>query len=83
MKIKSTLEDSLDTRGDDHVSSAEDTPLRKDAFVLNDDEKIERIRENIREVMLTLGLDLDDDSLKGTPDRVAKMFVNISMVRCW
>jgi len=75
MKDKSTLEEQFEELGNDHVSSAEDTPLRKDAFVLSDDEKIDRIRENIREVMLTLGLDLDDDSLKGTPNRVAKMFV--------
>ena len=75
MKIDNTLEKHFEEMGDDHVSASEDTPLRDDAFVLNDEEKIERIRENIREVMLTLGLDLDDDSLKGTPDRVAKMFV--------
>ncbi len=75
MKNKSTIEEQFEAMGNDHVSSAEDTPLRKDAFVLSDTEKIARIRENIREVMLTLGLDLDDDSLKGTPNRVAKMFV--------
>ncbi|NHF57968.1 GTP cyclohydrolase I FolE [Flavobacteriaceae bacterium TP-CH-4] len=75
MKIKSTLEEHFEEIGNDHVSASEDTPLRDDAFILTDDEKIARIRENIREVMLTLGLDLDDDSLKGTPDRVAKMFV--------
>ncbi len=75
MKMKSTLEEHFEGMENEHVSSAEDTPLREDAFVLTDDEKIERIRGNIREVMLTLGLDLDDDSLKGTPTRVAKMFV--------
>ncbi|MBM1106266.1 GTP cyclohydrolase I FolE [Aurantibacter crassamenti] len=75
MKIDNTLKEQFEEIGDDHVSSSEDTPLRADAFVLTDDEKIERIRENIREVMLTLGLDLDDDSLQGTPNRVAKMFV--------
>ena len=75
MKDKSTLEEQFEDLGNDHVSASEDTPMRKDAFVLSDTEKIERIRENIREVMLTLGLDLDDDSLKGTPNRVAKMFV--------
>lgn len=75
MKIDSTLEKEFEEMGNDHVSASEGTPMRDDAFVLNDEEKIERIRENIREVMLTLGLDLDDDSLKGTPDRVAKMFV--------
>jgi len=75
MKMDSTLEKQFEEMGKDHISTSENTPLRDDAFVLNDDEKIERIRENIREVMLTLGLNLDDDSLKGTPDRVAKMFV--------
>lgn len=76
MKIKGTLEDHFEQLGDDHISSSEETPLRKDAFVLGDDEKITRIKDNVREIMLTLGLDLEDDSLKGTPNRVAKMFVN-------
>ena len=61
--------------GEDHSSAAEDTPLRDDAFELDDSEKIARIRGSVHEIMLTLGLDLEDDSLKGTPDRVAKMFV--------
>jgi len=76
MKIDSTLKEHFEEMGDEHVSSSEDTPLRNDAFVLNDEEKIKRIKENVREIMLTLGLDLDDDSLKGTPNRVAKMFVS-------
>lgn len=76
MKIDSELEEHIEEMGNDHVASSEDTPLRKDAFVLDDTEKIVRIKENVREIMLTLGLDLDDDSLHGTPDRVAKMFVN-------
>jgi len=75
MKIKSSLEDHFEAVGDDHVSSAEDTPMRSDAFVLTDQEKIERIEESVRDIMLTLGLDLDDDSLNGTPKRVAKMYV--------
>jgi len=75
MKLDSTLEEHFEDMGNDHVSSAEDTPLRDDAFVLEDAEKIERIKANVREIMLTLGLDLDDDSLSGTPNRVAKMFV--------
>ena len=75
MKIDNALEKHFEELGDDHVSAAEDTPLRKDAFVLSDEEKIERIRGSVNEIMLTLGLDLDDDSLKGTPNRVAKMFV--------
>ncbi|MEX0287884.1 MAG: GTP cyclohydrolase I FolE [Flavobacteriaceae bacterium] len=75
MKFDSTLEERFEAMGNDHVSSSENTPLRQDAFVLTDEEKIARIRENVREIMLTLGLDLEDDSLKGTPDRVAKMYV--------
>ncbi|PXX29123.1 GTP cyclohydrolase I [Arenibacter sp. ARW7G5Y1] len=76
MKIDNALEKHFEELGDDHVSAAEDTPLRKDAFVLSDEEKIARIRGSVNEIMLTLGLDLEDDSLKGTPNRVAKMFVN-------
>ncbi len=75
MKTEGTLEDHFEQIGEDHISSSEETPLRKDAFVLSDEEKIKRINTNVREIMLTLGLDLDDDSLKGTPNRVAKMFV--------
>ncbi len=75
MKIDDTLKEHFEEMGNDHVSAAEDTPLRADAFVLSDEEKIERIKENVRAILLTLGLDLDDDSLKGTPDRVSKMFV--------
>lgn len=76
MKVDRSLEKRIGEIGDDHFSVSEDTPLREDAFVLSDEEKIERIRENVREIMLTLGLDLEDDSLGGTPGRVAKMFVN-------
>ena len=75
MKLEQTLEEQFEDRGNDHVGSAQDTPLRQDAFVLEDAEKIKRIEGNVREILLTLGLDLDDDSLKGTPKRVAKMFV--------
>ncbi|MFT6369272.1 MAG: GTP cyclohydrolase I [Maribacter sp.] len=75
MKTEGRFEDHFEQIGEDHISSSEETPLRKDAFVLSDEEKIARINANVREIMLTLGLDLDDDSLKGTPNRVAKMFV--------
>lgn len=61
--------------GDDHVVSSWETPLRKDAFALDKETKIDRIEEHFREIMITLGLDLNDDSLKGTPRRVAKMYV--------
>ncbi|HEY1044822.1 MAG TPA: GTP cyclohydrolase I FolE [Bacteroidia bacterium] len=51
------------------------TPLREDAFDINDDQKIAIIADHFKAIMETLGLDLDDDSLKGTPNRVAKMYV--------
>ncbi len=75
MKVEQALEEQYEERGDDHVGSSTETPLREDAFVLSDEEKIDRIQNSVREIMLTLGLDLDDDSLNGTPKRVAKMFV--------
>ncbi len=65
----------IEAMGDDHVGSSTDTPMRDDAFELSDIEKIAKIKEDIRNIMHTLGLDLTDDSLKGTPTRVAKMFV--------
>ncbi|MBD1398396.1 GTP cyclohydrolase I FolE [Pontibacter sp. JH31] len=60
---------------DDHMMSSLETPLRPDAFKLSDAEKIVIIERHFREIMLTMGLDLTDDSLKGTPMRVAKMYV--------
>lgn len=65
----------LDDDQDDHVGTSADTPLRPDAFDLDDDEKIDRIEKHFREIMQILGLDLTDDSLNGTPRRVAKMYV--------
>ncbi|WP_038335059.1 GTP cyclohydrolase I FolE [Empedobacter falsenii] len=64
-----------DEIGDDHISANLETPLRADAFELSAEEKVEKIEADFRNIMETLGLDLTDDSLKGTPKRVAKMFV--------
>lgn len=60
---------------DDHVGSSAETPLRSDAFDMPDDEKVKKIEVHFREIMTILGLDLKDDSLNGTPHRVAKMYV--------
>lgn len=65
----------FDEMGEEHISTSVDTPLRADAFEKDDDLKIELIEKHFREIMLILGLDLDDDSLRGTPHRVAKMYV--------
>ena len=61
--------------GDDHIMTSVDTPMRGDAFKLTDEEKMSAIAYHFKEIMHTLGLDLTDDSLKGTPKRVAKMYV--------
>jgi GTP cyclohydrolase I len=60
---------------DDHILTSLDTPLRNDAFKIDDDLKIELIEKNFREIMHILGLDLSDESLRDTPQRVAKMYV--------
>jgi GTP cyclohydrolase IA len=82
MKQKETLWNSrllngfsIDEIGDDHLAASIETPLREDAFDMDDELKIQLIENHFREIMLVLGLDLNDDSLKGTPKRVAKMYV--------
>lgn len=61
--------------GEQHISTGVETPLRADAFKLSEDEKMAKIETHFKAIMETLGLDLNDDSLKGTPKRVAKMYV--------
>jgi GTP cyclohydrolase I len=67
-----SLEDLI---GDEHIATSADTPLRADAFDMDDKTKMRKIEEHFREIMNVLGLDLTDDSLRGTPKRVAKMYV--------
>ncbi len=62
--------------GDDHISTGLETPMRKDAFDVSDQEKKEQIAVLFKEIMNVMGLDLTDDSLKGTPNRVAKMYID-------
>jgi GTP cyclohydrolase I len=69
-------EDKNDEIGENHVASSAKTPLRADAFNLSDKEKIDKIQESVKDILITLGMDLNDDSMKGTPKRVAKAFVN-------
>ena len=68
-------DDFLDEIGDSHFSSNAKNPLRADAFDITDEEKIEKIKKDVENILQTLGMDLTDDSIKGTPNRVAKMFV--------
>ena len=75
MKIDKDVE-NIDYLGDNHVGTSYDTPLRDDAFELSNVEKIDVIKDDVIHIMETLGLDLTDDSLNGTPLRVAKMYIN-------
>lgn len=80
MKQKETLLNTAENKhhdevGDNHEGFSMETPMRDDAFELDDEIKIELIEKHFKEIMLILGLDMTDDSLKGTPHRVAKMYV--------
>jgi GTP cyclohydrolase I len=74
-KTETQHEEELQIIGENHIATSTDTPLRKDAFELDDATKIEKIAAHFKEIMDILGLDLTDDSLQGTPKRVAKMYV--------
>lgn len=68
-------EDFQDEIGNNHIATSAENPIRKDAFELTDEQKIESIKKDVHNILATLGMDLTDDSMKGTPNRVAKMFV--------
>ena len=73
---KIELSDSMiDEMGDNHISTSIDTPLREDAFDRSDAEKEVLIEKHFKAIMEIMGLDLTDDSLRGTPKRVAKMYI--------
>lgn len=75
MKITKAVHAETEEINDEHYSSNPETPLRSDAFDLEDEIKIELISKKFKDIMEILGLDLSDDSLKDTPKRVAKMYV--------
>ena len=76
MKLEKLINENIIQDGDEHFSKNAKTPLIKDAFLKSDKEKIDIIQNHMKSILETLGMDLSDDSLKGTPLRVAKMFVN-------
>ena len=77
MKLQELLDKEIDSIGDDHIgSNTEETPMKEGAFDVPDNDKISFIQEKVYEILDMLGMDLTDDSLRGTPRRVAKMFVN-------
>ena len=51
-----------------------ETPMIENG--LTRDDKYLRIKQSMRDVVTTLGLDLSDDSLTETPHRIAKMYVD-------
>ena len=67
---------SFEDIGNDHLSTSLETPLKEDAFSISDTEKKEKIAILFEEIMNVMGLDLNDDSLRGTPRRVAKMYID-------
>ena len=69
-------DERIDDIGEDHVGTSAKTPLRADAFDISDEEKIAKIQKSVKDILYTLGMDLEDDSIQGTPKRVAKAFVN-------
>ncbi|MFY0594361.1 GTP cyclohydrolase I FolE [Roseivirga sp.] len=66
---------TIEEIGDEHIGTSYDTPLKEDAFNIDDDLKMSLIEDKFRDIMDIMGLDLTDDSLKGTPKRVAKMYI--------
>lgn len=72
MSITSDYNDEI---GENHIATSAQNPVRKDAFDISDEQKIELIKKDVESILQTLGMDLEDDSIKGTPNRVAKMFV--------
>jgi len=66
---------SFEEVGDDHLFTGLKTPMKPNAFNISDQEKKEKIADLFKEIMDVMGLDLSDDSLKGTPKRVAKMYI--------
>jgi GTP cyclohydrolase I len=69
-------DERLEEIGENHIGTSAKSPIRADAFDISDQEKIERIQESVKDILITLGMDLTDDSMQGTPKRVAKSFVN-------
>lgn len=76
-ELSSKMNDErIDEIGENHIGTSAKNPLRADAFDISDEEKIKKIEASVRDILNTLGMDLTDDSLRGTPKRVAKAFVN-------
>jgi len=74
--MNKTIEKELfELIGDNHQMTSAETPMRPDAFIKTDQQKMSTIEKHFHAIMEEMGLDMTDDSLKGTPHRVAKMFI--------
>jgi GTP cyclohydrolase I len=69
-------DERIEEIGENHVATSAKNPIRPDAFDLSDKEKIAKIEASVKDILHTLGMDLTDDSIQGTPKRVAKSFIN-------
>ena len=69
-------DDRIEEIGENHVATSAENPIRPDAFDISDEEKIVKIEKSVKDILHTLGMDLTDDSIQGTPKRVAKAFIN-------
>ena len=72
---KSIEKELFELIGDNHQMTSAETPLRPDAFIKTDEQKMNTIEKHFHAIMEEMGLDMNDDSLKGTPHRVSKMFI--------
>ncbi len=66
---------TIEEIGDEHIGTSYDTPMKADAFDMDDELKMNLIEDKFKDIMEIMGLDLNDDSLSGTPRRVAKMYI--------
>jgi GTP cyclohydrolase I len=76
-ELNSKMNDErIEEIGEHHVATSAENPIRPDAFDISDEEKIAKIEASVNDILHTLGMDLTDDSIQGTPKRVAKAFIN-------
>ncbi|MDB4098510.1 GTP cyclohydrolase I FolE [Polaribacter sp.] len=76
-ELNSKMNDErIEEIGENHVATSAENPIRPDAFDISDEEKIVKIEKSVKDILQTLGMDLTDDSIQGTPKRVAKAFIN-------
>ena len=76
-ELNSKMNDErIEEIGENHVATSAENPIRPDAFDISDEEKIVKIEKSVKDILHTLGMDLTDDSIQGTPKRVAKAFIN-------